>query len=145
MEREYHRDIHRINYIHSEMNALYHQASLKLNISDNTAIVLYTIYDLGDGCLLSDIYKTGDLSRQTVNSIIRKLEAEDILHLVPYNGKSKKILLTTHGQTYMQETVAQLYQSEMDAFKSWTDEELNTYLQLMEKHLSSLRQQMKEF
>lgn len=31
----------------SEMEALYHQASLKLGITDSISIVLYTIYDEG--------------------------------------------------------------------------------------------------
>ena len=36
-------EIHRINYLTSEMEALYHQASLKLGITDSVSIVLYTI------------------------------------------------------------------------------------------------------
>ena len=51
-------EIHRINYLISEMESYYHHASLKLGISDSVSLVLYTIYDTGEDCLLSDIYKT---------------------------------------------------------------------------------------
>ena len=37
--------IHHINYLTSEMESLYHQASLKLGITDSVSIVLYTIFD----------------------------------------------------------------------------------------------------
>ena len=49
--------INKINYLSSEIEALYHQVSLKLGISDSVSVVLYTIYDAGESCLLSDIYK----------------------------------------------------------------------------------------
>ena len=51
------RAINKINYMCFEVEALYHQASLKLGISDSVSIVLYTVYDVGERCLLSDIYK----------------------------------------------------------------------------------------
>ena len=38
--------LHRINYLIAETDALYHQASLKLGISDSAMRVLYTVYDL---------------------------------------------------------------------------------------------------
>ena len=41
-------EIHRINYLLSEMEACYHHASLKLDISDSVSLVLYTIYDTGE-------------------------------------------------------------------------------------------------
>lgn len=83
-------EIHRINYLTSEMESLYHQASLKLGITDSVSIVLYTIYDAGDGCLLSDVYKKSGIRKQTVNSAIRGLEAEQILYLQQYTGRAKK-------------------------------------------------------
>ena len=74
MEKRICSKIHRINYLNAELNALYHHASLKLGLTDSAAMVLYTIYDNGENCLLSDIYKQSGVSKQTVNSAIRKLE-----------------------------------------------------------------------
>ena len=79
--------LHRINYLGAEMEALYHQASLRFGISDSALRALYTVYDNGGTCLLSDIYKQSGISKQTVNSAIRKLENEGILYLDQESGR----------------------------------------------------------
>ncbi|MDY0163840.1 MarR family winged helix-turn-helix transcriptional regulator [Desulfobotulus sp.] len=135
-------EIHRINYLTSEMEALYHQASLKLGITDSVSIVLYTIYNTGENCLLSDVYKKSGISKQTVNSAIRGLETDDILYLEKYTGRSKKIVLTEKGREYVNKTVAKLYEAEVRAFESWSTEEINTYIRLMGKYVDCFRTQI---
>ncbi len=135
-------EIHRINYLTSEMEALYHQASLKLGITDSVSIVLYTIYDTGENCLLSDVYKKSGISKQTVNSAIRGLEADNILYLEQHTGRTKKIVLTEKGKDYVNKTVAKLYEAEVRAFESWTTEEVNTYICLLEKYADCFRKQI---
>ena len=117
-------------------------ASRKLKMSDSVSIVLYTIYDLGENCLLSDVYKNSGISRQTVNSAIRSLEAAQILYLEPYNGRSKRIVLTEQGEQYIQKTAARLFAAEMAAFDGWTEEEISTYIRLMEKDVACLRREI---
>lgn len=134
--------IRKINYLSSELDALYHRASQKLGISDSVSIVLYNIYEEGDGCLLSEIYKKTGISKQTVNSAIRGLERDGFLFLEPYKGHAKKIRLTEQGQSYIEQTVARLYQAECDAYQSWTEEEMSQYLMLMEKYSRCLREEI---
>lgn len=131
--------IHRLNYLNYEMDSIYHRSSLKFKISDSVSLVLYTIYDSGEECLLSEIYKKSGISRQTVNSAIRGLEKDDILHLRPVDGKSKKVVLTDKGRTMVKNTSARLFKAEMDAFDSWTEKEINMYLGFIEKHTECLR------
>jgi DNA-binding MarR family transcriptional regulator len=137
-------DIHRINYLNSEMDALYHQSSLKLGISDSVSIVLYTIYDMGENCLLSNIYKKSGISKQTINSAIRGLEAEKILYLEQYAGRTKKIVLTEKGKDFVKKTVAKLYEAEMNALDTWSLKEINTYISLMEKYADCFHQQIEK-
>lgn len=138
-----HRDeIHRINYLTAEMESLYHLSSLRLGITDSVSIVLYSLYDAGNECLLSDIYKNSGIRKQTVNSAIRGLEADGMLYLEQHNGRAKKVLLTEKGVEYAQRTVARLYQAEMDAFDSWSEEEIGSYLHLLEKYLDCFRSQI---
>ena len=134
--------IRKINYLISETDALYHLASLKMGISDSVSIVLYTIYDSGNGCLLSDVYKKSGISKQTVNSAVRKLETEEILYLEQHTGRSKRIFLTDRGKTFVRETVARLYEAEAGVFDTWREEEVNTYINLMKKYADCLRQQV---
>lgn len=139
MENKYIDRIRKINYLSAELDAIYHRASLKLGISDSVSIILYNIYESGDGCLLSDIYKKTGISKQTVNSALRSLERDGILYLEPYKGNAKKIRITEQGTAYIEQTVARLYQAECDAYRSWTEEEMSQYVALMEKYNRCLR------
>ena len=134
--------IHRINYLNAEMEGLYHQASLKLEISDSVSRVLYTIYDAGESCLLSDIYKQSGSSKQTVHSAVRQLERDGILYLEPYKGRAKKIFLTPKGQDYVARTAARLYEAEKRAFASWSEEEIDAYIRQIEKYIYFFRQEV---
>ena len=135
-------EIHRINYLTSEMDSIYHQASLRLGISDSVSIILYTIQDKGESCLLSDVYKSSGVSRQTVNSAIRRLEADGVLYLEPYAGRAKKIVLTNKGRDYIRQTVARLLEAEIRAFDGWSEDEIKTHIGLMEKYTESLLRQI---
>lgn len=135
-------EIHRINYLLSEMEACYHHASLKLGISDSVSLVLYTIYDTGEDCLLSDIYKKTGISKQTIHSAIRTLEASGMLYLEQLTGRTKKVVLTEQGKDYIQKTAAKIYAAEVQALDAWTDEEVDTYLRLLEKYADCFHQQV---
>lgn len=142
MNKKIYDKVHLINHIISEMESLYHQVSLKMGISDSVSIVLYTIHVTEGICLLSDIYKKSGISKQTVNSAIRRLEDEGILYLEQHTGRSKKIILTEIGNKYINKTVAKLYEAEVQAFESWTKEEINTYVNLMEKYKDCFRKKI---
>lgn len=144
MEKNRFNEIKRINYLVNELDALYHQTSLKLGITDSVSIVLYTIYGSDDECLLTDIYKNSGISKQTVNSAIRALEKDGILYLEKYNGRAKKVILTDKGSDYLQKTAVRLYQAEMDAFDTWSDEEVDAYIRLVRKHVNCFRQQIEK-
>ncbi len=136
--------IHRINYLNAELNALYHHASLKLGLTDSVSLVLYTIYDNGGNCLLSDIYKQSGVSKQTVNSAIRNLEKKHIIYLEQHSGRAKKVVLTDTGKEYVQKTVSRLFDAEAAAFDSWTEDEINAHIGFMEKYIDSFREQIEE-
>lgn len=131
-----------INYLFSEMQALYHQASLRLGITDSVSVVLYTIHVSGEDCLLRDVYRLSGVSKQTVNSAIRRLEADGALRLEADTGRSKRIILTEAGRALIQRTVARLYDAEVQAFSGWTPEEIETYTGLMSRYADCLRQQI---
>ncbi len=141
MERKTSERLHRINYLMAETDALYHRAALQLGISDSAMLVLYTVYDYGEGCLLSNVYHLSGASKQTVNSAVRKLEREDILYLKP-DGRGKRIYLTQKGKRYAEQTAGRLYATECNALATWTDAEIDSYLFLMEKYAQSLREQI---
>ncbi len=142
MENGLLKKIRHINYLVSELDALYHQASLKIGMADSEMRVLYTVHEDGGGCLLSEIYKRSGISRQTVNSAVRKLEADGIIRLERHMGKARKVLFTQKGERYAADTVARLCEAEMRAFGSWTEEEIDAHVRLTEKYAECFRQQI---
>ena len=136
------RQIHALNYLTSELDGLYHQASQRIGLSDSAMRILYAIYDNGDGCLLHRICRQSGISKQTVNSAMRKLEEEGILYLIQGKGRNKKVMLTEKGKAYLEQTAAKIYAAESRAFSGWTEAEVEEYLRLTEKFAESFREQV---
>ena len=134
----------RQNYLLGEMNAAYHEISLKLGLSDSAMIVLYTICDQGDQCLLQDICRWSGLSKQTINSAIRKLEREGILYLVSAGSRNKNVCLTEKGMDLAERTAKRILQAENEIFASWTGEDVMKYLELTEKFLRALQEKAEQ-
>ena len=135
----------RFNYLISETNAVYHEAALKMGLSDSSMMVLYTICNSGDHCLLRDICKLSGASKQTINSALRKLENEGIIYLGNFQGKKKMVYLTDKGKELAKHTVFHLIEMENAIFESWPESEVEQYLKLTQKYLISLKEQMKYF
>lgn len=88
------------------------------------------------------IYKQSGISKQTVNSAVRKLENEEILYLKQHNGRAKKAVLSDKGIKYVSETLAKIYDAERKAFAAWTEAEIDTHIHLLQKYVESLREQV---
>ena len=134
----------RFNYLTSEIDNTYHEISRKLNLSDSAVMILYTICNFGDCCLLNDIPRLSGVSKQTINSGLRKLEREGVVFLETYQGKRKLVRLTEQGKRLVQNTVARLIEMENEAFAAWTEEEQKIYLELTERFLLQMKEKAKE-
>ena len=142
MKNKYQEQIQRVNCLTNDLNGLYHQAALNLGLSDSSLFVLYMLYNKGDNCLLNDICKESGISKQTINSALRKLESDGILYLEQDKGKTKRVRLTEKGKNYILQTGARLLEAECHAFDDWSDTEVEQYLNLMEKYNASFRVQI---
>lgn len=131
--------VHKVNCLSHDMDALYHQAARKLGVSDSVLCILYMIYEKGDGCLLYDICTQSGISKQTINSAIRKLEQDAILFLEQDKGKTKRVRLTEKGKEFVKQTATRLVEAECNAFREWKDEEFELYLKLMRKYNTAFR------
>lgn len=137
-------DMKRFNYLTTEIDAAYHEAALKLGMSDSAMLILYTICNNGEECLLNDITRLSGISKQTVNSALRKLESEDILYLETFSGRKKKISLTNKGKALVKDTVLRVIKIENEIFGSWEATERQKYIELTQKYLSSFKEKIKE-
>lgn len=137
-------EMKRFNYLTAEIDAAYHEAALKLGLSDSAMQILYTICNNGEECLLNDIIHLSGISKQTVNSALRKLENEDVVYLEAFSGRKKKVCLTEKGKALVKNTVLQIIEIENEIFDSWTDTERKIYIELTQKYLFSFKEKIKE-
>lgn len=137
-------EMKRFNYLTSEIDAAYHEAALKLGLSDSALLILYTICNYGDACLLHDITRLSGISKQTVNSALRKLESEGIVYLEAFCGRKKKVCLTEKGKLFAKGTVCRVIEIENAIFGSWTETERKLYIELTQKYLLSFKDRIKE-
>ena len=121
------------NHIYKEFNEIYHEATLKMGLSD-----------LGDGCSQSDICKYSCLSKQTVNSSIKKMASINYLTFKPGKGRVMQIFLTDKGRQLLDEKIYPIIKKENEAFLCMTDEECRLMLELYEKYNNALKNKFKE-
>ena len=133
----------RFNYLLGELGAVYHDMALKLGLPDSAMNVLYTICDQGESCLLQNICRWSGLIKQTINSAIRKLEAEGILYLEPAGAKNKRVCLTEKGKAFAAKTAGKVIQMENEVLASWTKEDIEKYLDLTKQFLEAMKEKAK--
>lgn len=134
----------RYNHILSEIDAIYHEIALKQGFSDSVQTVLYLLSEHDGVCLLHDLVKQSGISKQTINSALRRLENDGLIYLESAGGKSKRILLTPEGSKVVHETVDKIIAMENKIYGSWKPEEWTFYLELTERFLHDLKKEWKE-
>lgn len=131
-------EMKRYNHLIGEIDAVYHEMAVSLGMSDSAMRILYTICDSGGQCPLQEICLRSGLSKQTVNSAIRKLEAEEIIYLESIRPKNKNVCFTDKGRHLAEHTVVQIIRAENDIFASWPEEDTKKYLEFTEKYLADI-------
>ncbi len=135
-------DLRKYNYLMSEIDGLYHEVAFKAGISDSVQRILYVVYYEKYRCLQSDIYKQSGVSRQTINSAIRRLEQDGIVRLEQGKGRNTVVCLTDEGIRFAKEKIEPLYRIEQEIFGSWSSEEMALYLNLTERYRDGLKEKL---
>ena len=132
----------RFNLLTKEIDITYHDAALKLGMSDSAMVILYTVCSYGGECLLSDM--TSGVSKQTINSALRKLEADGVVRSEVFEGRKKKVHLTEKGRRLAKDTVYRVIEIENEIFASWPKEDVDKYLELTKRFMEALKEKTKE-
>lgn len=127
----------RFNDLYLEINAAYHEAALRLELSDSAFHVLYTVCCEGE-CFVSDLW-VGGVSKQTINSALRKLEKEEVLYLEA-EGKKKRVRLTSKGKALVSCTAEKIVRIENEIFSGWKPGEVSAYLDFTERYLKMFKE-----
>ena len=139
------KELKRYNYLFSETGAAYHELYLKLGLPDSAIMILYAILENGDRRLLREICRFTGLNKQTINSAIRKLEAEGFVYLEMAGAKNKIVCLTESGKQLAKRTAGCVIKVENEIFASWSQEDVDIYLALTERFLLALKEKAKAY
>lgn len=127
------------NRNYKEVNELYHDTALHLELSDSAFDILYHLCENGDGCQQKDICAATCIPKQTIHSSIRNLEQSGYLTLARGRGRGMLISLTDAGRELVQKTIFPVIQRENEAFACMTPEECRQMLALQAKYTKALR------
>ena len=108
----------------SQVDSTYHDAALKLGLTDSELDILYSLNEHGSGCNQSIFYK------ETGNSAVRKMEQAGYLYLKPGTGRNTCVFLTEKGEELMKNTAHRLIAIENAIFESWSPEEQQLFMKL---------------
>ena len=144
MDITYGYELKMFNQLYREIDEIYHSIAVKMELSDSAFHIFYTIYDLGDGCLQRDICNITSISKQTINSAVRKLECEGYLVLKQGKGRDMHIFLTDKGKGLADKKIQPVIHMENHVFQEMTKEESHELLRLTCKYKELLQRKSKE-
>lgn len=137
-------DLRRFNYMSCEINELYHEAASKAGVSDSVYTILYVLCAENNRCLQRELYKQSGISRQTINSAVRRLQQMGWICLEKGSGRNTVVCLLDAGVDFAREKVLPLYRAENEIFAEWSAREVETYLQLTERYRNALKEKLKK-
>ena len=121
------KQLRRFNRLVGETDAVYHELANRLGLSDSAFQILYTLKSEGGACPLRDICAFSGLTKQTVNSALRKLEAEGSVTTESSGARHKTVTLTPKGAELAEKTVAKVIEIENEILGSWQRILKNTF------------------
>ncbi len=130
--------IKQLNSVLREIDEMYHLVALKLGMSDSAMWILYSVCAEENGIPLCEVVNYTNICKQTINSSLRKLEAEGIVYLVTEDNRRKRVMLTQKGKALANDTVLRLYEAESRILDTWTKEECDMYYSLTKRYLKEL-------
>lgn len=140
-------DYHKLHTLYSgiyrETDGIYHSIAKHYGLSDCAFWILYTICESEKFYTQSELCDVIFLSKQTVNSALKKLEADGYIELkqTGNNRKNKQIRLTPLGEIFERENIESVFNMEQRAFECFLPQECDAFFMLNQKYVSQLREE----
>ena len=133
--REFFYDFGRALY---HVDSFYDEFAKQSNVSSALLWVLYALND-GNPHTQIEISNDWELPKTTVNTVIKDIQKDGYVELVPIKGKRREmsIVLTESGKKFADNVLSDLYKKEAEAYKALTAEEqkIVTVLEKLERKL----------
>ena len=106
------------------VDSFYDEFAKQCNVSSALLWVLYALND-GNAHTQIEISNDWELPKTTVNTVIKEIQKNGYVDLVPIKGKRREmsIVLTEAGKKYADSVLSDLYKKEAAVYKSLSGEE----------------------
>ena len=122
------------NEVMKENNDLYSNLAKKFKMSDCMLCILYILREENKVLTQSDICNMMCIPKQTVNSSLKKMEAEGYIELLNINDKrSKQVSFTEKGLDLANNTVDIIISKENNALSKMDEKEQELLINLLRK------------
>lgn len=134
-----------LNEIMKETDDLYRNLAKKFKMSDCMIWILYILREDDRSVTQSDICNIMYMPKQTVNSSLKKMEAEGYIELLNINDKrSKQVCLTEKGVDLANNTVDIIISKENNALSKMDEKEQELLINLLRKFNDLLKDSFSE-
>ena len=134
------------NEVMKENNDLYSNLAKKFKMSDCMLWILYILREENKVLTQSDICNMMCIPKQTVNSSLKKMEAEGYIELLNINDKrSKQVSLTEKGLDLANNTVDIIISKENNALSKMDEKEQELLINLLRKFNDLLKDSFSEY
>ena len=129
------------NQIYKEIDGLYHHYAKSCGLPDAAFWVLYSLAENDQISTQRELCSAWCYSPQTVNSALKKLEAQGLVKLESMKdiGRNKQILFTDAGKALLQTVILPLMAAEQHTFDDLGEAKRDELLSLTQEYASLLR------
>lgn len=112
---------------------------MKLGLSDSEFLILYALVELNIN-RQKDIADYFFMSKQTVNSAVKKLIKSEIIELRQSKDRDMQIIFTEMGENFAKEKLVPIINIEKDTFVTMGKTESQELLRLTRKHMEIFKE-----
>jgi len=134
-----------LNNMLCEIDNLYQSLLLNKGLSDSEYVVIFSILELGEGCLQKDIANNSYINKKTINSTIKKLEKNGIITLKAGKYPNMHIYLTQEGKDYIKNNIIPIIEVENNVMESVLDKEFESLTNTYSKYIKIFKEEVKKF
>jgi len=124
-----------LNNMCCEIDNMYQTLLFNKGLSDSEYVVLFSILELGEGCLQKDIANNGYINKKTTNSTIKKLEKNGLITLKTGKYPNMPIYLTEDGKKYIKEHILPIVEIQTNVMESVPDSDFEKLVETYSKYI----------
>ena len=135
----------KVKYLNSmlcEIDNMYQAILLKNKLSDSEYVVLFSIIELGEGCLQKDIANNGYINKKTTNSTIKKLEKNGLIILKAGKYPNMHIFLTEDGKQYIREHIIPIIDIQTKVMDSVPNSDFENLVETYSKYIQIFKSEI---